>query len=295
MSLPRPVLAGATYLVTRSCTQRQFLLKPSTAVLQVFLYCLAIAARRFGVVVHAAIVMSNHYHLVVTDPHGKIPEFYAWLNEFVARALNRRYGRRENFWAAPEATSRVQLLDSNAVLDKVVYTLTNPVEAGLVSHGNKWPGIRLAGPHKQRIERPRFFFRSNGPLPDEVELVLEVAPVDAPNAKAAAKMIERAVAAREEEIRKQFREEKRKFLGSAAILRQRITDTPTSPAPHGNLSPTVATRNKWLRIEALQRSRAWTTGYAAAMKQWRDGARDVLFPAGTYLMARLHGVAVAPG
>jgi hypothetical protein len=32
MSLPRPVIAGETILITRRCTQRQFLLRPSSAV-----------------------------------------------------------------------------------------------------------------------------------------------------------------------------------------------------------------------------------------------------------------------
>jgi hypothetical protein len=45
MTAPRQVLAGATYLVTRRCTQRQFLLRPSKASDQVLAYALAVAAR----------------------------------------------------------------------------------------------------------------------------------------------------------------------------------------------------------------------------------------------------------
>ena len=44
MTAPRQVTPGSIYLVTRRCTQRQFLLKPSRAVNEVFLYILALAA-----------------------------------------------------------------------------------------------------------------------------------------------------------------------------------------------------------------------------------------------------------
>ena len=38
MTAPRQIVAGAIYLVTRRCAQREFLLKPSRTVNQVFLY-----------------------------------------------------------------------------------------------------------------------------------------------------------------------------------------------------------------------------------------------------------------
>jgi hypothetical protein len=55
---------------------------------QVFLCCLAVAAERWGVIVHAVCMLSNHYRAVVTDPFGRLPEFYGWLHEFVGKALN---------------------------------------------------------------------------------------------------------------------------------------------------------------------------------------------------------------
>ena len=59
MTAPRQILLETTYLVTRRCTQRQFLLRPSKATNDVFLYLLAIAAQRFDIQVHAFCVLSN--------------------------------------------------------------------------------------------------------------------------------------------------------------------------------------------------------------------------------------------
>jgi len=291
MSYPRPVLAGATYLITRRTTQRQFLLKPSALTNQIFLYCLAVAAQRTGVLLHAVCVLSNHYHLVASDPFGRIPEFYGWLHEFVAKALNASYGRWENVWASSE-TSRVRLVDSAAVLDKLVYTLANPVEAALVSHGSQWPGVRLFRPGRIRIDRPSGFFRENGPTPPVATLEIVAPPIET-GERDVLSVIEQAVAAREAELRVLIRGQGRSFLGRRAALAQRITASPSSRGPRRRLSPRVAGRNKWARIEALQRCKAFIARYRDAWRRWCAGTRDVAFPQGTYLMARRFDVAIA--
>ncbi|MBK6846330.1 MAG: hypothetical protein IPG96_01835 [Proteobacteria bacterium] len=98
------------------------------------------AAERYGVQVHAVCVLSNHLHLVITDQRGTRPEFCRWLFEFTAKCLNAHWGRWENFWAS-EPPSVVRLADAEVQLAKVVYTLTNPVAAGLVTEHHLWPGL----------------------------------------------------------------------------------------------------------------------------------------------------------
>ena len=46
--LPRQVLPRQFYLITRRCTQREFLLRPDAATNNAFLYCLIAAALRTG-------------------------------------------------------------------------------------------------------------------------------------------------------------------------------------------------------------------------------------------------------
>jgi REP element-mobilizing transposase RayT len=92
VSLPRPIVPGSIYLVARRCTQRQFLLKPTPLTSQIFEYCLAVAAERTGVRVHAACVLSNHWHAVVSDPHGRLPVFTELLHKYVAKAVNASLG-----------------------------------------------------------------------------------------------------------------------------------------------------------------------------------------------------------
>ena len=46
MTLPREIIPGRFYMVTRRCTQRQLLLRPDEETNNAFLYCLAEAAQR---------------------------------------------------------------------------------------------------------------------------------------------------------------------------------------------------------------------------------------------------------
>jgi hypothetical protein len=75
MSLPRPVLPGQFYMITRRCTQRQLSLRPDPATNNAFTYCLIEAAQRCEIDVLLPCAMSNHYHAVIFDRYGRYPEF----------------------------------------------------------------------------------------------------------------------------------------------------------------------------------------------------------------------------
>jgi hypothetical protein len=73
MTLPRQVLPGASYLVSRRCAQQEFLLKPTALTTAIFKYVLAVAAKRYGILLHAVCVMSNQLHLPVVSPAPRRP------------------------------------------------------------------------------------------------------------------------------------------------------------------------------------------------------------------------------
>src|SRR5688500_13354733 len=118
MTAPREVVPGRTYLITRRCTQRQFLLKPSRTTNQLVRYCLGVAAQQTGIQLHAVCFMSNHWHGVVTDPSARLPEFLERFHRLLARAQNTFLGRLENLWSS-EKTSVVLLVSDHDVLEKM--------------------------------------------------------------------------------------------------------------------------------------------------------------------------------
>jgi REP element-mobilizing transposase RayT len=317
MALPRRVLRG-TYLVTRRCALRKFLLKPSAKVEQVFAYCLGLAAERFGVLVHSLVVLSNHYHLVVSDPRCQLPRFMHWLNTHLAKAMNVAYGRGESFFS-PGSYSKVTLGDPAAVLDKLAYVITNAVAAGLVASPAEWPGLRAlpedVGARMIEAARPSWFFAQprddhgpdhdaanasararrrrmepdREPLPERVRLAITRPPGfdDLSDAGFRALLAERVAARVAELHERRAREGKVGWLGVDAILAQHHEDSPGSTWPDGSLNPRVACRDKWRRIELLEAEVSFWAEHAEARARFRAGERDVLFPAGTWWL-RVH-------
>jgi REP element-mobilizing transposase RayT len=292
MTAPRQILAGTTYMVTRRCAQRQFLLKPRPVVNATFLYLLAVAARRYGVEVHAFCVLSNHYHLVVTDREARLPEFHQFLDALLARAVNASLGRWEAFWA-PNSYSAVALASPADVLDKAAYVLANPVAAGLVRHGRDWPGLWSCpdqiGAEGITLRRPKHFFDPNGSMPASEVLHL-TAPPGLDSSERFRTDLSAAVANLEERARLELGGT---VLGVAGVLAQKPTARPRPGEPRRGLNPRIACRDKWKRIEVLGRLREFLSAYRAAWRAWCADDPDVLFPSGTYQLRVLHGAPCA--
>jgi putative transposase len=291
--LPRQVLPRQFYLITRRCTQRQFLLRPDPVTNNAFLYCLIAAALRCQIDVLLPCAMSNHYHAVIYDRAGRYPEFIEHFHKLLARSQNALRGRWENFWSS-EQTCVVKLVDRDAVIDKLVYTATNPVADHLVDRVHCWPGVNglgalLAG-QPLRATRPLHFFRSDGPMPDALELPLTIPDELGPAAELLAELRDRVHAVELERAAERARTGRR-VLGRRAVRAQSWRASPASVEPRRNLRPQVASRNKWARIEALLRNRAFVTEYASARDRWRNGMAAV-FPPGTYWLQRFASVPV---
>jgi putative transposase len=291
MTAPRQILPGTTFLVTRRCTQRQFLLRPSKVTNQVFLYLLALAADRYGIEVHAYCVMSNRYHLVVTDADARLPAFMQYLDGLVGRAINALLGRDEAFWG-PDSYSAVALANPRDIVDKAAYTLANPVAAGLVRSGHRWPGLwsipEAVGAGTHLVPRPRHFFDPRGGLPELAPLELTTPPGFS-TAEAFREQLVAALSEREAEAVKKVGT----FLGVARVLAQKATARSQSLEPRRQLNPRVAARDRWKRIEALGRLVSFLADYRTAWREWHQGRRSVIFPAGTYQMRIAHGAACA--
>jgi putative transposase len=296
MTAPRLVLPGSTYLITRRCSERRFFLKPSPLTNQIFLYVLAVAAQRYNVLVHVAGVMSNHYHLLVTDPGGRLPEFMRYLDSLVARATNAALGRWEGFWSSDASYSAVTPGDTDDIVRKAAYILANPVAAGLVGNGREWPGLWTApeqlGCAKLTASRPKVFFSEEGDMPASAELVLTVPPGFA-SAQEFQDRVAAATAALEAESQRELAAKKQGVLGRARVLAQKPFARPVSKAARRKLNPRVAASDKWKRIEALSRLKGFLSTYRDAWTRRRAGLPDVVFPAGTYQLRVEHGVCCA--
>lgn len=296
---PREVHPGRTYMITRRCAQRQLILTPDDPrVAQGFLYCLAEAAQRFGIVVLWTTLMSDHHHTGVYDPLGVYPAFLAHFHKMVAKVINSLRHRSENLWSSHQ-TNVVRLLEPPDVLDKMGYSIGNPAEADLVERAIQWPGAcsysaQLRGA-TLRIRRPHWFFASDGKMPEEVELRFGRPPgFEHLSEEAWVEKVREAVTERERRAAERRAATSRRVLGRKAVRRQSWRAHARSEERRGGLAPRLASKSRWRRIEALRRNRQFLERYRAAFEARRAGDETALFPLGTYQLRVLGLVRVAP-
>ena len=265
-----------------------FLLKPSPETNQLFEYDLALAAHQTGVLIHTVCAMSNHWHGVVTDPEGRLPEFLERFHRLFAKSQNAALGRRENLWSS-DKVSIVHLATDDAVLEKMAYVIANPTSAQLVASPEEWPGVISQGaPEIRFVERPAVFFDKDGALPENTTLEF-VRPrafgelTDVQFAEALARVVEEFVTCAHDSAASCGTS----FIGRAAVLGHAFTDSSQTSKPFGSLSPRIAAKAKTVRVMAIEKMHAFVRAYREAWHKWRDGCRDVVFPAGTYAL-RIH-------
>lgn len=298
MTRPRPIIPGTTHLTTRRTHKGEFLLRPSSDINECIGYILAVLCDRYEIALHAIVALSNHIHHVTTDRHGNAPDFDRDLHQNITKALNTLLDESESLWSSQQ-TSRVSLQEAPDVIEKIAYTMANPVAAGAVEYGHRWPGLRLAWPKKEQIfKRPKFYFRGpeeGGNWPETAVLRFTRPPGhDDLSDEELATRIKCEIQQMEQHTRDIATREQIAFLGRKAVLRASRHQMPKRNHEMFALSPTVAARVRKTRIDALLRSQDWQIEYAACLKKWSAGIRDVVFPFGTWLMRILHGVSVGP-
>jgi putative transposase len=294
-------LPGRTYLITRRCSERRFFLRPDERTKQAFWYCLAEAAARCQIEICAALAESNHYHAICHDPEGRYPEFLERFHQMLAKVQNARWGRWESLWAN-EQTSVVNLVTPADAFDKMIYVLTNPVKDHLVEHATDWPGptslFAQLSNHPVTERRPHWFFAPDTKMPLKASVRFRRLPgFEQVSKEDWSAMITAAIAEVERTARAQRLEQKingtgtGRVIGCKTLRTQSPFDSPKSVSrePRRKLSPRVAARNRWRRMEALRRNKVFLADYRAALLAHRAGDTSVLFPCGSYKLPR-HGL-----
>jgi len=86
---------------------------------------------------YAYCLMSNHYHLLIETPEGRLVDGMRRLNGVYTQAFNRRHGRVGHVL---QGRYKSILVDKDAyLLELVRYIVLNPVRAGMVQRVEDWP------------------------------------------------------------------------------------------------------------------------------------------------------------
>jgi len=300
MTLPQPRVPGTTYFISAVCERRECRLPPTEETSAAIAIVLMDALERHGLTLTAISVPNNHVHLVVWDPRGAVSEFMRDLKSLVARFGNARDGVKGwGFWDRQQAVC-MALGDAQAVVEKVAYTVANPVTSFLVERLEDWPGLQTRvealGHWKGRVYvRPQRFFRKDGWASEAVEVVSELPPmverafgVEGFRRRVGCE-VERLVA----RARATAAEAGHGFIGLEAVLARGVWHRPSSPTKRKagreatSLKQVAASSRRRLRamVETLV---AFRRAHREAWESMRRGLRTV-FPGGTYKAWRWYG------
>ena len=169
--LPRLTVPGYPHHVIQRGNNRQAIFA-SAADYALLLALLAENAQKFGVAVHAYVLMTNHFHLLATpDTVDGLPQMMQAVGRRYVRAFNGAQGRTGTLWEGRYRSTLIQT--DRYLLACMAYIDLNPVRAGMVadpaayawsSHGH-YTGQRidkLISPH------PLFWELGNTPFAREV-------------------------------------------------------------------------------------------------------------------------------
>ena len=295
MSAPRCIKPGTTWFLTRRTTNGLHLLRPDLdrTLQTLYLYITAVLCSELGILLHAVQMLSNHFHEVVTDTRGVLPKFLQERNRLFALGIQVHRSWQEPVFSRTNP-SCIELLTNEAILDKIGYTISNCIAAGLARTPKEWPGVTLwaddTGNAFIEVERPNFFFNPKNPRwPKTAKLAITVPPTiaEACNSLALAysvirEAIEHAIrSASEEALEKGFVDRT-----PSAVCESNVFSRTKAPAAGGGGLTFASVGNKSAAARAIAERRAFRQSYRCALERVREGQALVAFPFGTWRYCR---------
>lgn len=128
---------------------------------------LAENAGKFGVQIHAYVLMGNHFHLLATpETDTSLPQMMQAVGRRYVRYFNDRQGRTGTLW---EGRYRSTLIETERYLMAcMAYIDLNPVRAGMVADAREHPWSshgHYIGLHSDKLVTPHALYWSLGNTP----------------------------------------------------------------------------------------------------------------------------------
>jgi putative transposase len=149
--LPRLTLPGYPHHVIQRGNNRQTIFAmPSDY--QTMLDLLDENAKKFGVAIHAYVLMSNHFHLLVTpQTMDGLPQMMQAVGRRYVRYFNDIHKRSGTLWEGRYKSTLIQT--EPYLLTCMAYIDLNPVRGGLVTQARDYPWSSHEHYTGQRIDR----------------------------------------------------------------------------------------------------------------------------------------------
>lgn len=284
---------GSLVEVTMRTVHGRLLLRPSRVANDLVVGVLGRAQRKYAMVIHALVFMSNHAHLLLSP---QSPQQLAAFMDYVAGNIAREVGRlhdwREKFWGRRYRSILVSH-EEEAQVGRLAYLLGNSVKEGLVERPHQWPGVhcalalcegsRLQGTWFDRTAQYEARRRGeNRPTADFAtgeQVVFSPLPCWASLGPAT---IRRRVGGVIQRVVAEARQQRagRPVFGKKAILSQDPHERPSHP--DRSPAPAVHAASKAIRVMLRVAYWEFAAAFREAAQRLRRGDRAVRFPRGAF-------------
>jgi len=168
--LPRLTVPGYPHHIIQRGNNRQAIFA-SVADYQTFLALLHENAQKFGVAVHAYVLMSNHFHLLASpETDDGLPLMMQAAGRRYVRYFNDSQGRSGTLWEGRYRSTLIQT--DRYLLTCMAYIDLNPVRAGMVPEAKDYPWSshgHYIGQRDDKFVSPHPLFWELGNTPFERE------------------------------------------------------------------------------------------------------------------------------
>jgi hypothetical protein len=133
-------MPGTVQFITNRCVESQYLMRPDKQTNAIIAGSLGRALHNYpAVVLYGFLAYSNHFHMLASGPPDQLAGFVGFFSSQVARRLNKLRGRSGPFWH--RRYSAEPIVDAGAEIDRLLYTLCNPVKDLVTRRAVDWPGF----------------------------------------------------------------------------------------------------------------------------------------------------------
>ena len=109
---------------------------------QRFLVCIGDVCLRTGWRIHAFVLMTNHYHLLLETPESNLVTGMKWLQGTYTQRFNRRHNLRGHLLEGRYKALMIDVEDSDYFLQVSSYIHLNPIRARLMDRGESLSSYR---------------------------------------------------------------------------------------------------------------------------------------------------------
>ncbi len=119
----------APYHITARSNNKDFFYVDMETLWTIFIEVMSQAQTLYNCEFHSFVLMSNHYHLLVSTPESNVDKIMEHIQRDVAKKANRQSIRINHFFGGPYKWSLIY--EENYYWNAVKYIFRNPIRAGI--------------------------------------------------------------------------------------------------------------------------------------------------------------------